>query len=426
MEVALLSWCTLLACSTRVLSLTQEHGSVGSVKASSGYISPSSHHHFRYPLYMMQLYRSFKTVDSATSPSPGAVNALGTSGDRPSPYKSDSVLSLMAKGCYQVGDRWTVIFDMSSVAAGDPVQSAELRVRLPAFLASPHVTVDLYHSPKQSCSTGPLVGPCPQEQRLYLGSFSASHNGTRQSSWNVFKVTSLLKFLLHQGDQEGEASAGAVLPGAEDGSGAEEADDAAEASGRSETREGKPRKKFYPTVERVMLVVFSTHQPSPEGHGARSLVLAAEHSKYVSGGRARGATDAMQARRHKRNRMDRIRLADHETVAAPKESGQGMLCRKVDMWVDFEQIGWDEWIVHPKRYNAYRCEGQCPTPLEESFQPTNHAYMQSLLRLHQPGRVSCPSCVPTRLAPLSMLYYENDDVVLRHHEDMIVEECGCR
>ena len=50
---------------------------------------------------------------------------------------------------------------------------------------------------------------------------------------------------------------------------------------------------------------------------------------------------------------------------------------------------------------------------------------QSLLRLHQPERVSCPSCVATRLAPLSMLYYEDDDVVLRHHEDMMVEECGC-
>uniref|UniRef100_A0A8C5G856 TGF-beta family profile domain-containing protein n=1 Tax=Gouania willdenowi TaxID=441366 RepID=A0A8C5G856_GOUWI len=100
-------------------------------------------------------------------------------------------------------------------------------------------------------------------------------------------------------------------------------------------------------------------------------------------------------------------------------------CRKVDMWVDFDLFGWKEWVVGPNGYNAYRCEGPCPTPLDESFHPTNHAYMQSLLRQHHSERVPCPSCVPTRLSPLSMLYYEGGNLVLRHHEDMIVEECGC-
>uniref|UniRef100_A0A3P8RRX7 TGF-beta family profile domain-containing protein n=2 Tax=Amphiprion TaxID=80969 RepID=A0A3P8RRX7_AMPPE len=136
--------------------------------------------------------------------------------------------------------------------------------------------------------------------------------------------------------------------------------------------------------------------------------------------RERGTTSSSRVRRGREKRHHQTRQREAE------EEHNGPVCRKMDMWVDFEKLGWTEWIVFPKRYNAYRCQGSCPTPVDETFSPTNHAYMQSLLQLHHPSKAPCLSCVPTRLSPLSMLYYENGKMVMRHHENMLVEECGCQ
>nr|NP_001072000.1 transforming growth factor beta superfamily signaling ligand precursor [Ciona intestinalis]BAE06590.1 transforming growth factor beta superfamily signaling ligand [Ciona intestinalis] len=102
-------------------------------------------------------------------------------------------------------------------------------------------------------------------------------------------------------------------------------------------------------------------------------------------------------------------------------------CRKVSFEIDFEKIGWGSWIVYPKKYNAYRCEGQCRTPMRSDSKPTNHAYMQSIIATKRPDlHIPQPCCVPTKLKPLSILYYEDGEVKQRDHEDMVVDECGCR
>lgn len=281
-----------------------------------------------------------------------------------------SHLRVSFSGCHQEGEKWTVTFDMSSISTSELVQLAELQIRLPAFFASERATVDLYHSRKQSCD---LDDTSCQEERLFLGSFGTSPSSTK-SSWKVFNVTSLLKYWLYQGDevQSREASG---EPETQYGSGA--------GDGVEKTRKSlfttlglRQRKIRHPTTNQVMMVIFSKHK---EGHAAYSLIHTVENSKYVS--MDKEGSD-IQSRRHKRNRMERMRVAGvlAPTVApapsAAAEQVQRPLCRKVDMWVDFDHIGWDEWIVHPKRYNAYRCEGECPTPLDESFSPTNHAYMQ--------------------------------------------------
>ncbi|KAK2192283.1 hypothetical protein NP493_35g04047 [Ridgeia piscesae] len=109
-----------------------------------------------------------------------------------------------------------------------------------------------------------------------------------------------------------------------------------------------------------------------------------------------------------------------------KRRGRSRRCRTHDLLIDFDQIGWGKWIVYPKRYNAFYCGGRCRSPVTWEMDPTNHAVLQSLVRLKNRKKVPQPCCVPTRLRPISMLYYERDEIVVRHHENMIVDRCGCR
>uniref|UniRef100_A0A8D0FAI5 TGF-beta family profile domain-containing protein n=1 Tax=Strix occidentalis caurina TaxID=311401 RepID=A0A8D0FAI5_STROC len=285
----------------------------------------------------------------------------------------------------QNGSRWALAFDMSSLSSSQEVSLAQLRVLSPAR----DVSLDIYHSRRRRCRGDGACAP-----QLFLGTVAGSAAST-QASWKVFEVTSLLRSWLHQ----------AVAPGHHGPTGREATGSAAPATTTmrlptsSDTGHSEPALP-QDVTDRVLLLVFSKDK-SPGGH---SLIRTAETSKHVmrdSGSQGAGT------RRHRRNRKEKS------------------LCRRVDMMVDFEQTGWGSWIVYPKKYNAYRCEGLCPSPVDETFKPTNHAYIQSLLQLYKPNQVPCPACSPVRMSPLSMLYYEKGEIVVRHHEDMIIEECGC-
>ncbi|XP_038658264.1 protein DVR-1, partial [Scyliorhinus canicula] len=103
------------------------------------------------------------------------------------------------------------------------------------------------------------------------------------------------------------------------------------------------------------------------------------------------------------------------------------VCKRRRLHIQFKDVGWQHWIIAPQGYMANYCHGECPYPLSESLNGTNHAILQTLVHATDPDHTPQPCCVPIKLSPISMLYYDNNDnVVLRHYDDMVVDECGCR
>ncbi|XP_060851059.1 protein decapentaplegic-like [Rhopalosiphum padi] len=111
-----------------------------------------------------------------------------------------------------------------------------------------------------------------------------------------------------------------------------------------------------------------------------------------------------------------------------KDGGSGRdICQRHPLYVDFTDVGWDDWIVAPPGYDAYYCHGDCPFPVAEHLNSTNHAIVQTLVNSMNPTAVPKACCVPTQLASISMLYLDEDNkVVLKNYQDMQVLGCGCR
>ncbi|KAL1773126.1 embryonic growth/differentiation factor 1 [Sigmodon hispidus] len=112
--------------------------------------------------------------------------------------------------------------------------------------------------------------------------------------------------------------------------------------------------------------------------------------------------------------------------------GPGGTCRTRRLHVSFREVGWHRWVIAPRGFLANFCQGACTLPeaLPVPGGPPvlNHAVVRALMNAAAPGPgAGPPCCVPARLSPISVLFFDNsDNVVLRHYEDMVVDECGCR
>ena len=101
-------------------------------------------------------------------------------------------------------------------------------------------------------------------------------------------------------------------------------------------------------------------------------------------------------------------------------------CHREPMYVDFEKLyGRNHYIVAPDGFSAYYCHGVCSGFLTRDMKPTNHAILQNLVSLLH-STVPGPCCVPTKLAKISVLYYDDKkELQLKLMDNMIAKECGC-
>ncbi|XP_078057335.1 inhibin beta B chain-like [Mustelus asterias] len=104
-------------------------------------------------------------------------------------------------------------------------------------------------------------------------------------------------------------------------------------------------------------------------------------------------------------------------------------CRKT-FFVNFRDIGWDDWIIMPHGYNANYCLGNCAPHVAGApdFAASLHSIVTNLHKLngfHSEFPVSS-CCIPIKRNTLSMLYFDEDGQIIKEDiPDMIIEECGC-
>lgn len=108
------------------------------------------------------------------------------------------------------------------------------------------------------------------------------------------------------------------------------------------------------------------------------------------------------------------------------EHPENTTCIRHALYIRFKDLGWSEYIIAPEGYEAAYCRGACPFPLHDNMNASNHAIIQTLVHLIS-SDIPQPCCSPLRLAPLKVLFYnENTSIVMKRYTNMVVHDCGCQ
>ncbi|XP_058792921.1 protein 60A [Phymastichus coffea] len=174
------------------------------------------------------------------------------------------------------------------------------------------------------------------------------------------------------------------------------------------------------------------HETKPEDIGLVGFKGSLERQPFLvgffksSGLRERKVRQKREAKRKKKVDVTSLDYRGNPYSDPQQLQYSTKTCKIQTLYVSFRDLRWQDWIIAPDGYDAYYCSGECNFPLNAHMNATNHAIVQTLVHLVNPGKVPKPCCAPTKLSPISVLYFmDESNVILKKYKNMVVKSCGC-
>ncbi|TRY55182.1 hypothetical protein DNTS_032665, partial [Danionella cerebrum] len=348
--------------------------------------------HKQPPQYMLDLYNSIADVDGVTKD--------------PTLLEGNTVRSFFDK---LHSEQIEYLFDMSTVAKSERILTAELHL----FKLRPQTSLAFNRHHFCQVSVYQVLENNPRNASLEKKLLSSRLVPIHSSGWEVFSITQAVRsWMSDEGSNLGLLVSVRTLAGFQ-----MDLKTVRFASGRNHHHSKQPMLVLFTDDERRATAIDGTRKDSASSSGA-SLPFPS-FSLPVP---ARPGTRSAESNDGATEKLFRSARSTENDEGTEKLS-----CKRLPLYVDFEEIGWSSWIVSPRGYNAYHCKGSCQFPLGQNMRPTNHAIVQSIINTLKISRgIETPCCVPDKLFSISLLYFDDDEnVVLKQYDNMVAGSCGC-
>ncbi|XP_017477017.1 PREDICTED: inhibin beta B chain [Rhagoletis zephyria] len=107
-------------------------------------------------------------------------------------------------------------------------------------------------------------------------------------------------------------------------------------------------------------------------------------------------------------------------------------CCREKLYISFDEIGWGDWIIQPRGYDAYFCRGSCGSVASVAQSATHHSAFLQKVALSRRNRGSkplelIPCCTAKQYSSLQLVFMDsNNTATQKTFPNMVVESCGCR